>query len=107
MFSQTRVKSPDYLVSADRWLTVELRCCKHTVPVGNVLVGDAGRHIEHDDAALAVDIVTVTKTAKLLLARSVPDIELDRAKVLECLLASNRRGAHARWKRLTVLKPRG
>lgn len=53
-----------------------------TVPVGNVLVGDTGGNIEHDDTALAVDVVTVTETTELLLAGGIPDIELDLAEVL-------------------------
>ncbi len=52
------------------------------MPVGDVLVCDTGGDVEHDDAALAVDVVAVAQTAKLLLAGSVPHIELDRAKVL-------------------------
>jgi hypothetical protein len=52
-----------------------------TVPVGNVLVGNAGGDVEHDDAALAVDVVSVTKTSKLLLSCGIPDIELDVAQV--------------------------
>jgi len=52
------------------------------VPVGNVLVGNAGGDVEHDDAALAVDVVSVTKTSKLLLSCGIPDIELDVAQVL-------------------------
>ncbi len=52
------------------------------MPVGNVLVGDSGSHIEHDDTALSVDVVAITKTAKLFLASSVPDVEGDRAEVL-------------------------
>jgi hypothetical protein len=31
-----------------------------TVPVGDVLVGNAGGDVEHDDAALAVDVVAIT-----------------------------------------------
>lgn len=53
-----------------------------TVPVGDVLVGDTGGDIEHDDTALAVDVITVTETTELLLTRSVPDIELDLTVVL-------------------------
>jgi hypothetical protein len=53
-----------------------------TVPVGNVLVGDTGGDIEHDDTGLAVDVVTITETTELLLASSVPDIELDVAQIL-------------------------
>lgn len=59
----------------------------HTVPVGDVLVGDTGGDIEHDDTALAVDIVTVTETTELLLTGGIPDIELDVAKVLLSWLA--------------------
>jgi hypothetical protein len=55
---------------------------KHTVPVGDVLVGNAGGHIEHDDAALAVDVVSVSQAAELLLSSRVPDIEGDGAEVL-------------------------
>ena len=54
-----------------------------TVPVGDVLVGDTGGDIEHDDTALAVDVVTVTKTSELLLTGSVPHVELDLAIVLQ------------------------
>lgn len=52
------------------------------MPVGHVLVGDAGCDVEHDDSALAVDVVSIAKTTKLLLASGVPDIELDLAEVL-------------------------
>jgi hypothetical protein len=52
------------------------------MPVGDVLVGDTGCHIEHDDTALAVDVVTITETAKLLLPSCVPDIELNLTQVL-------------------------
>lgn len=50
-----------------------------TVPVGDVLVGDTRGHIEHDDTALALDVVAVTETTELLLAGSVPDVEADGA----------------------------
>ena len=43
-----------------------------TVPVRNVLVGDTGGDIKHDDTALAVDVVTITETTELLLSSSVP-----------------------------------
>ena len=52
------------------------------VPVGDVLVGDTRGDVKHDDAALAVDVVAVTQTAKLLLPRGVPDVELDGSEVL-------------------------
>lgn len=59
-----------------------------TVPVGNVLVGDTGGNIEHDDTALAVDVVTVTETTELLLTGGIPDIELDLTEVLHCVLVN-------------------
>ena len=61
-----------------------------TVPVGDVLVGDARGDVEHDDTALAVDVVAVTKTTELLLSSGVPDIELDLTKVLGCVLVAAR-----------------
>lgn len=57
--------------------------CKRTVPVGNVLVGDTGGNIKHDDTALAVDVVSISQTSELLLAGSIPHIELDRTQVLQ------------------------
>jgi len=52
-----------------------------TMPVGNIFVGDAGSDVEHDDTALALNVVPIPKTAKLLLSSSVPYVEADRAKV--------------------------
>ena len=52
------------------------------MPIRNVLVGNARGNIEHDDTALAIDIITVSQTAEFLLAGSVPDIELNWAVVL-------------------------
>ena len=83
----------DVLADADKiawWQSVSMgameagwgRKREHTVPVGDVLVGDTGGNVEHDDTALAVDVVTVTETTKLLLAGGVPHIELDLAEVL-------------------------
>ena len=53
-----------------------------TVPVGDVLVGDAGCDVEHDDATLAVDVVAVSQPTEFLLSCCVPDIKLDLAEVL-------------------------
>lgn len=52
------------------------------MPVGNVLVGDTGGNIKHDDTALAVDVVTITETTELLLSSGVPHVELDLTVVL-------------------------
>ena len=51
------------------------------MPVRNVLVGDTGGYIEHDDTALTLDIVTITETTELFLASSVPHVETDSTKV--------------------------
>jgi hypothetical protein len=59
-----------------------------TMPVWNILVGDTRGNIKHDDAALTVDIVAISQTAKLLLACRVPNIKCDISKVLA---AVNRR----------------
>ena len=52
-----------------------------TVPVGDVLVGDTRGDIKHDDPALALDVVAVPETSKLLLAGGVPNVEADSAEV--------------------------
>jgi hypothetical protein len=51
------------------------------MPIGDVFVRDAGGDVEHDDTALALDIVAITETAKLLLSSGIPNVEADRAKV--------------------------
>lgn len=51
------------------------------MPVGHVLVRDAGRHVKHDDTALSLDVVAVTQTTELLLTSGVPNVKYDRAKV--------------------------
>lgn len=70
------------LVAAENDGDVLAHAREVAMPVGHVLVCDARRHVEHDDAALAVDVVTITETTKLLLTGGVPHIELDLAKVL-------------------------
>ena len=52
-----------------------------TVPVGDVLVRDAGGHVEHDDTTLALDVVSITETTKLFLPSGIPDVEADGAEV--------------------------
>lgn len=51
------------------------------MPVGNVLVGDAGGDIEHDDRALALDVVSIAQATKLLLSGGVPHIESYRSAI--------------------------
>lgn len=74
------------------------------MPVGDVLVGDTGGDIEHDDTALAVDVVAIAEATELLLTGSIPDIELNLTEVL-ILVRSLK---ISRWVEiLTVVKPRG
>lgn len=77
-----------------------------TVPVGNVLVGDTGGDIEHDDTALAVDVVAITETTELLLSSGVPHVELDLTVVLQTRVSF---GIDIELVKevLTVVKPRG
>lgn len=55
------------LVSAKNNWDVLADTDKVTMPVWNVLVGDSGGDVEHDDTALAVDVVTISQTSELLL----------------------------------------
>lgn len=48
-----------------------------TMPVRNVLVRDLGRHVEHDDPTLTLNVVTIPKTTKLFLPCCVPHVEAD------------------------------
>lgn len=51
------------------------------VPRGHVLVRDTRCHVEHDDGALALDVVAIAKTSELLLTGCVPHVECDRTAV--------------------------
>ena len=51
------------------------------MPVGNVFVGDAGGDVEHDNGALALNVISIAQSAEFLLTGSVPDIEFDRTSV--------------------------
>lgn len=52
-----------------------------TVPVGHIFVCDPGGDVEHDNPALALDIISIAETPELLLASGVPDVEADGAVV--------------------------
>merc|ERR1712087_571744 len=53
----------DLVADEDDW-NVLAHAADVSMPVWNILVGDAGRHVEHDDGALALDVIPVTQTAK-------------------------------------------
>lgn len=71
------------LVSAENNWDIFANTDKITVPIGDVLVRNTRGNVEHDDAALAINVVTVTQAAKFLLTSSIPDLELDLTKVCE------------------------
>lgn len=54
---------------------------KVAVPVGHVFVGNPRGHIEHDDTALALDVVAVSQTTKFFLSGRVPYVKDDVTKV--------------------------
>lgn len=47
------------------------------VPLWNILVSDSGADIEHDDTAVATNVVSVSESSELLLSSGIPNIEKD------------------------------
>lgn len=68
-----------------------------TVPVGDVLVCDTRGNVEHDDTALAIDVVSIAKTTELFLPSSVPYVELNLAQVLLCVSVSTIADKESSW----------
>lgn len=56
---------------------------KIPMPVRDVLVRDPGGHVEHDNAALALNVVAVSETTEFLLPCGIPHVEADSAEVGE------------------------
>ena len=52
-----------------------------SVPVGDILIGDSTGNVEHDDGALTLDVITISKATELLLSSGVPHIEADLTAV--------------------------
>lgn len=53
------------------------------MPVGNILVGDSGGNVEHNDTTFTVDVIPISQSSELLLAGSIPHIELELTEVGE------------------------
>lgn len=53
------------------------------VPVRHALVRVSGRDVEHDNGAVAFNVVSITQTAEFFLARGIPAVEADLAAVGE------------------------
>lgn len=43
------------------------------VPLGHVLVGDAGSDVEHEDGCIGPDVVALAQSAQFFLSGSVPE----------------------------------
>ena len=70
-----------HLVTAQNNGDVLANTLEVTMPIRDVLVGDTGGDIEHNDTTLSLDVVTVTETTEFFLARSIPNVEAASAKV--------------------------
>lgn len=68
------------------------------MPVGDVLVGDTGGDIEHNNTGLAVDVVAITETTELLLTGGIPNVELDGAQVLSFRVSRGSRTWSGAWR---------
>mmetsp|Transcript_7761 Transcript_7761/g.11494 ORF Transcript_7761/g.11494 Transcript_7761/m.11494 type:complete len:100 (-) Transcript_7761:180-479(-) len=51
------------------------------MPVGDVLVGDTGCDVEHNDGALALDVVSIAEPSEFLLSGRIPHVEFDGSTV--------------------------
>lgn len=88
MFSQTLSKSLCQLGTCEYREVGEnrLQLCSRSlqrqrISATHILVGDPGCDIEHDDTAIASNVVAISQTSELLLPCSVPYAEDDLAKV--------------------------
>ena len=70
-----------YFVSAqDNW-DIFTNSGQITVPVGNILVGNTRSDIEHDNGALALNVVSVTESSEFFLSGGIPNIEFNGTTV--------------------------
>ena len=51
------------------------------MPVWYVFVGNPGGHVEHNDTALALDIISISQPTEFFLPGRVPYVEDDVTKV--------------------------
>ena len=54
---------------------------KVAMPVRHVLIRDTGGHIEHDNATLSLNIISIAQATELLLSCRVPYIKADGTEV--------------------------
>jgi len=70
-----------YFVTAQDYGNVFADAFEVTVPVWNVFVRDSRRDVEHDDAALSLDVVPIPEATEFLLASGIPDVEADGTEI--------------------------
>ena len=51
-----------------------------TVPVRNVFVGNTGSHVEHDDCALSLDVVSIAQSTEFLCGKKVETCQHEKKK---------------------------
>jgi hypothetical protein len=51
------------------------------VPIWHILVCDSRRDVEHDNATLALDVISIAEPTKFFLTRSIPDIKANGAEI--------------------------
>lgn len=51
------------------------------IPFGDVLIGDSGGDVEHENSGIGTNIVTLTKSSEFFLSGSVPEGKFDRSVV--------------------------
>lgn len=66
------------LVGAENHWNIFADTLKIAMPGRDILVGNFGGYVKHNDGTLTVDVVSITKATKLFLACGIPDIEVDK-----------------------------
>jgi len=70
-----------YFVAAENDRNVFADTFEIAMPVGDIFVRDSGCDVEHDNSALTLDEVSISKTTELLLACSIPNVEANSSEV--------------------------
>lgn len=70
-----------YLVAAQHNRDILADAHQITMPIWYVLVGDTRCHVEHDNGALSLNVVSISQTTEFLLASCVPHVESNGTSV--------------------------
>ncbi len=69
------------LVTAKNNGNILANAAKITMPSRYILISETRGHIEHNNSALAMNVVAITKTTELFLSSSIPTVETDLTAV--------------------------